>query len=191
MNGSPWYTFDAKPGFFFIVMPVPAGALTASAPYVPLEVKSEAADDSGRVIATGLEQFDLQSAGVPMVSLAEGWHEPEYDPRTARSWRWTSEHGVLWVRPIGRDVTLRLTGESPLRYFTAAPSVTVSVAGRQVARFEPSTDFTQDVVLPADALASVQGRVVIDTDKWFVPADRDAVPDRRHLALRIYSLSVR
>ena len=118
MNGSPWYTFDAKPGFFFIVMPVPAGALTASAPYVPLEVKSEAADDSGRVIAVGLEQFDLQSAGVPMVSLAEGWHEPEYDPRTARSWRWVSEQGVLWVRPIGRDVTLRLTGESPLRYFS-------------------------------------------------------------------------
>ena len=188
LNGSPWYTFDAKPGFFFIVMPVPAGALTASAPYVPLEVTSEAADDSGRVIAVGLEQFDLQSAGVPMVSLAEGWHEPEYDPRTARSWRWVSEHGVLWVRPIGRDVTLRLTGESPLRYFSAAPSVTVSVAGRQVARFAPSTDFTQDVVLPADALASVQGRVVIETDKWFVPADRDAVPDRRHLALRIYSL---
>ena len=47
LNGSPWYTFDAKPGFFFIVMPVPAGALTASAPYVPLEVKSDAADDSG------------------------------------------------------------------------------------------------------------------------------------------------
>jgi hypothetical protein len=191
LNATPWYTFDAKPGFFFIVMPVPAGALAASAPYVPLEVTAHAADDSGRVIAAGLEQFDLQSAGVPMVSLAEGWHEPEYDPRTSRSWRWVSERGVLWVRPIGRGVTLRLTGESPLRYYATAPSVLVSVGGREVARFQPSADFTQDVVLPADALASAEGRVVIETDKWFVPAERDAVADRRHLALRIYSLSVR
>jgi hypothetical protein len=46
-------------------------------------------------------------------------------------------------------------------------------------------------VLPADALASADGRVVIECDKWFVPGDRDAAADRRHLALRIYSLGVR
>ena len=46
-------------------------------------------------------------------------------------------------------------------------------------------------MLPADALASADGRVVIESDKWFVPGDRDAAPDRRHLALRIYSFSVR
>ena len=143
------------------------------------------------MIAVGLEQFDLQSPGVPMIGLAEGWHEPEYDPRTARSWRWVSEQATLWVRPVGRDVTLTLTGESPLRYFDCGAVRHRHVAGRQVARFKPSTDFTQDVVLPADALAAAEGRVVIESDKWFVPADRDAVPDRRHLALRIYSLSVR
>ena len=154
-------------------------------------MKSETAGGSGRAIPAGLEQFDLQSPGVPMVGAAEGWYEPEYNPRTARSWRWVSERGTLWVRPVGRDVTLTLTGESPLRYYDAAPSVTISIAGRQIARYQPSTDFTQDVVLPADALASAEGRVVIESDKFFVPGDRDATADRRHLALRIYSFSVR
>ena len=122
-----------------------------------------------------------------MVGLVDGWQEPEYDPRTARSWRWMSERGTLWVRPIGRDVTLTLTGESPLRYFDAAPSVTISVGGREVARFQPSADFTQEIVLPADALAAADGNVVIESDKWFVPGDRDGTADRRHLALRIYA----
>jgi len=58
-------------------------------------------------------------------------------------------------------------------------------------RFQPSTDFTEDIVLPADALASADGRVVVESDKWFVPGDRDGSGDRRHLALRIYSFSVR
>ena len=153
-------------------------------------MRADSADGTRREIAVGLEQFDLQPPGVPMVGLAEGWHEPEYDPRTARSWRWVSERGTLWVRPIGRDVILTLTGESPLRYYDAAPSVTISAGGRQLARFQPSTDFRQDVVLPFDALASADGRVVIESDKWFVPGDRDGSADRRHLALRIYSWSV-
>jgi hypothetical protein len=159
--------------------------------YIALEVKSETVDGSGREIPVGLEQFDLQPPGTPMVGAETGWQEPEYNPLTARSWRWTTERATLWVRPIGRDVTLTLTGESPLRYFDAAPAVTVTVAGRQIARFNPSADFTQDIVLPADALASAGGRVVIESDKWFVPGQRGGPPDQRHLALRIYSYSVR
>jgi len=190
LDGRPLHSLEVKPGFFFARVPIP-DALTASDSYGRLEVKSEAADGSGRVIRAGLEQFDLQPRGVPMAGLADGWHEPEYDPRTARSWRWVSERGTLWVRPIGRDVTLTLTGESPLRYYDAAPSVTISVGSRQVARYQPSADFTQDVVLPADALASADGNVVIECNKWFVPGDRDGTADRRRLALRIYSWSVR
>jgi hypothetical protein len=97
----------------------------------------------------------------------------------------------LWVRPIGRDVTLTLSGESPLRYFDQAPAVTVSAGSREISRFNPSTDFTHSVVLPADALAAAEGRVAINSDRAFVPAERGGPPDRRRLALRIYSYSVK
>ena len=46
-------------------------------------------------------------------------------------------------------------------------------------------------MLPADALAEADGRVAIISDKFFVPAERDGSPDKRHLALRIYSYAVR
>ncbi len=190
LNGATIDAIDAKPGFFFRVVSLPAGSLDGSG-YIPLQVGAEPADGSNRMLPVGLEQFDLQSHGTPMLGAEEGWYEPEYDPRTARAWRWVAEKATLWVRPVGRDVTLTLSGESPLRYYDAAPNVTVSVAGREVARFRPSTDFTQDVVLPADALAGAGGRVVIASDRFFVPADRDGSLDKRHLALRIYSYAVR
>jgi hypothetical protein len=191
LNGASLETFETKPGYFFRLLPLPAGALTGAAGYLPLEVKSAAADGSSRMLSVGLEQFDVQSMGAPMVGAQEGWFEPEYDPRTARAWRWSSEKAVLWVRPAGRNVTLTFSGESPLRYYDPAPTVTVSVAGREITRFSPAADFTQSVVLPADALAAADGHVVIASDKFFVPAERGGSADKRHLALKIYSYAVR
>jgi hypothetical protein len=138
-----------------------------------------------------LEQFDVQSAGVPMVGAESGWYEPEYNPRTAQAWRWASERATLWVRPIGRDVTLTITGESPLRYFDRPPAVVVAAGARELGRFAPSSDFAQSFVLPADALAAADGRVTISTDSSFIPAERGGPPDRRRLSLRIYSFGVK
>jgi hypothetical protein len=102
-----------------------------------------------------------------------------------------SERATLWVRPLGRDVTLTLTGESPLRYFDRPSRVTISVAGREVGRFALSADFTHTAILPAGALEASAGQVIVESDQSFVPAERDGVLDRRRLALRIYSFDVR
>jgi len=190
LRGQPLETFEVKPGFFSRRIALRPGLL-ADIGYLPLEVASHAANGAKGTVPVGLEQFDVQSPGMPMIAVDEGWYEPEYNPRTSRSWRWTSETAVLWVRPIGRNLTLTISGESPLRYFDAAPAVLVSVGDREVARFNPSSDFVQSIVLPADALAVADGRVVMTSDKFFVPAERDRSQDQRHLALRIYSYSVR
>jgi hypothetical protein len=85
---------------------------------------------------------------------------------------------------------LTLSGESPLRYYDAAPVVIVTVDGGEVARFRPSADFTEQVVLPADALERANGQVVLTSDKFFIPAERAGLADKRHLALRMYSYRV-
>ena len=181
LNGSPVETFQAPNGYFFRLLTLPAGALTAGPPYAPLAVTS-----AGQV---KLEQFDAQPPAVPMSAYGPGWFEPEYNPELGRAWRWTSEKSELWVRPVGRDVTLRLAGESPLRYFDAAPHIRALIGDREIAAFDPSSDFEQAITLPADLLAAANGRVVLESSKFFVPAAAGAA-DVRHLALRIYRVGV-
>jgi hypothetical protein len=178
--------WEAGPGFFFRKLPIVAGTLNGDG-YVPLSVRAA----GGPSQPVSLEQFDLQPDGVEMAGFAEGWQEPEFNATTARAWRWMSERAVVWARPIAADVTLTMSGESPLRYFDSAPTVRVSIHGQELARFSPADDFTQDVRLPASLLEAAEGRVVIESDRWFVPAERGGSADRRHLALRIYQLRVK
>jgi hypothetical protein len=179
LNGSPLETFQVPPGFFMRVLTLPGGALGGDAPYQPLEVTS--------VGELSLEQFDAQPPGVPMFAYDRGWHEPEFNLSEARAWRWTSENSDLWVRPIGRPVTLRLLGENPLRYFDAPPHVRVLAGGREIAAFDPAGDFEQTITIPPDVLDAAGGKITLDTSKFFVPGGGG---DQRHLALRVYRVSV-
>jgi hypothetical protein len=172
----------APDSYFFKVMDLPAGAVAGSTAYVPFEVSSDG--------LLSLEQFDAQPPGVPMFGYAAGWFEPEYSPETGRAWRWTSNKSELWVRPIGRPVILRLSGESPLRYYGVAPRVRVLIGTTELAAFDPSSDFEQTVTLPADLLAAANGRVTLESSKFFVPGGAGGGGDRRPLALKIYRVSV-
>lgn len=178
------------PGFFLVRARIPAGALASDKTmYLPLEVTARPASGD-RPVPVALEQFDLQSAAVPSFGYDAGWQEPEFNPATGAQWRWMGPAATLWVRPIGRDVSLTLSGESPLRYYDRPPVVRVLVGGRELARFEPAADFTQAIVLPATALDAAQGKVTLASDLSFVPADRERTADRRQLALRIYGVAV-
>jgi hypothetical protein len=64
----------------------------------------------------------------------------------------------------------------------------VSIGRQEVARFSPSSDFSERARLPAALLAAHDGRVVVEADKWFVPAERGSSADKRHLALRMYQV---
>jgi hypothetical protein len=183
-------SWTVAPGFFFRHVALPPGTLSGTG-YVPLRLSALAADGSGRQVEVKLEQFDVQSNGVEMLGYIDGWQEPEYNPRTSRSWRWMSERARLWVRPVGRDVALTLTGESPLRYFDEAPTVRILAAGAEVARFSPVADFEQRVVIPARALTASGGLIAVESSLWFTPAERGEGADRRHLALRIYSAELK
>jgi hypothetical protein len=179
LNGSPLESVAVPPGFFMRLIELPPGALDRPAAYQPLDVTS--------VGQVSLEQFDAQPPGVPMFAYDRGWHEPEFSSAEGRAWRWTSESSDLWVRPVGRAVTLRLAGENPRRYFDAAPHVRVVVGGREVGAFDPAADFEQTFVLPAELLDAAKGRVTIESSKFFVPGGGG---DQRHLALRVYRVSV-
>ena len=126
-----------------------------------------------------------------MFGFDRGWHEMEYNPATGRTWRWTSDAAALWIRHAGRDLTVRIRGENPLRYFDAAPAVVVRAGSAEVGRFAPDADFDRTFRVPAAALDASDGRLTLTTDRTFVPDDREHNGDRRRLGLRIYAVEIK
>jgi hypothetical protein len=181
-------SWTVAPGFFFRLITLPTGALAGHG-YLPLQVSAASAGEPGQLVPVSLEQFDLQPDGTVMIGFVDGWHEPEHDPITARFWRWMSRTGTIWVRPVGREVTITIAGESPLRYFPRPPAVRVLAGGVELARFSPTSDFTQEIKLSPVALEASLGQIVIESDLWFTPAEQSGSADRRQLALRVYSVS--
>jgi hypothetical protein len=189
VDDRPVATLTIQPGFFLHSQTLPAGTLSGGDRFARLNVRAESTT-AGPAPRVAVEQFNLQNSDIVQFGFDEGWYEPEYNPQTARSWRWMSERATLRVLNAGRNVTVRIEGESPLRYFRSAPLLSVSVAGRRFAELRPESGFVITVNVPNDLLASSDGRVILESSEMFIPGDREGSADRRHLALRIYTVSV-
>jgi hypothetical protein len=187
LDQRPALTLDVQAGSFFGFHRLAAGALAGTGRYSELTATAVAGEGASPPIA--IEQFDLQDPGIVQLGFDEGWQEPEYNPRTGRSWRWMSERATLAVMSGGRDVTLRITGESSLRYFSRPSRLSVAVGAETLSVLELASDFTKHVTIPAALLARSNGRVTLGADQMFIPGDRHGSADRRHLAVRIYSVT--
>jgi hypothetical protein len=97
---------------------------------------------------------------------------------------------VLRVRAARGGVRVRVRGESPLKYFDAAPEITFAAGGRVIERLRPAADWTWDVEVPADALAASNGDLTIATNHVFVPSEVTGSPDTRRLGLRIFAVDI-
>ncbi|MEO7274485.1 MAG: hypothetical protein ABIX28_14915, partial [Vicinamibacterales bacterium] len=181
-------TFDVTPGFFLRFEPIAAGRLVGEGTFAKLAVRASHTG-GGAVPPIAIEQFDLQPPGVSELGFDAGWHEPEYNPATGRSWRWMSERATVAVRGGEGDVVLRISGEATRRYFPRASRFTVSVSGQAVGSSDIGQDFTIEVRVPRALLANGDGRVSFETDQKFIPGDREGTADRRHLGVRLYSVT--
>ena len=186
IDGRPVAQWDATPGFFLHEFDVPADSLAGDGPLARLTIESRSAPTP---VPTAIEQFDLQSAGAMMWAYDEGWQEAEYNP-TRGVWRWTSDRSTLRIIDASTPVAITLRVERPTRYFDQHPIVRMKAADRVLGetRFEGSELWSVNV--PLDALHAASGRIVIETDLTFVPAERDGVADRRRLGLRVFGVNV-
>ena len=76
--------------------------------------------------------------------------------------------------------------------FSRPTRVTVRVGDRVVARSTVNSRFTAQAEIPADLLTGDETAIVVESDQFFVPAERSRrTLDRRHLALRVYEVQLR
>ncbi len=176
---------------FLQVIALAPGELRGEGEHATVHVTARDAAGTARVVDVAIEHFDVQSPGAALAGFDRGWHMPELDPSGGRTWRWTDQVAELRAEGFGRDVELVIRGESPLRYFQTSPRVVVRAGRTELASFRPDADFEWVIVVPSVTLAASEGRVTIESDRWFIPDEVSGNGDRRRLALRIYSVEPR
>jgi hypothetical protein len=182
IDDRPVDQLSVPPGFFLRFLSLPEDALAGVGRYAHLSV----AAGQSRV---AVEQFDAQSSPRGVFGFGEGWHEMEYNPATGRSWRWISEQGVIRTRAQHGAMTLRMAGET--EGFFRATNVSVRVGVRAIAGWAVGSQFAVETEIPASALENDETSIVIESDQFFVPAERSRrSQDRRHLALRVNEVTL-
>lgn len=183
-------TFDVPAGGrVFKRIALEAGTLEGDEPFSMLVASYQGSD--GRPQRVRLTQLMVASPDSVFHVEHAGWNEVEYSDQMQRRWRWTTARAETFVNAAGRDLTLTLRGESPLRYFDVPPHVTIRAGSQVLATATPSSDFELNVKVPSAALAASDGMLTIETDQSFVPHERSGSPDRRTLGLRIFEMSIR
>jgi MFS family permease len=190
IDNRPINRWEVPPGSsFFKRLTLPPGMLSSSSTFNRLVASYRS--PKGRPEKIRLTQFAVAPPEALFFIQHAGWNEIEYSPQMQRRWRWTTGRATTFVNSAGRDITLTLSGEAPLRYFDSPPNVSVR-AGQQVfARASPTTDFELQAKIPAAALAAADGMITIETDRTFVPSERSESGDRRTLGLRIFTFEIR
>jgi hypothetical protein len=190
LDGAAVETADIAPGFFLRMITLPPGRLTGGGRHARLTIHAEMAAPAGASAGSNgtpdvaIEQFDARPSGQLVYGFEDGWHELEYNPATGRSWRWMSERGALRVRSQGEALTLTLSGETET--FSRPSKVVIRAGSRVIAEPQFGPTFAAEIAIPAGALPSGEGTIVIETDQVYVPAEQSGrTRDRRHLGLKV------
>ena len=186
VDGRDVAQWESPPGFFLQHITLPAGTVAGEG-FASLTIR--ALSGKGGSSDTAIEQFDVQSSGALMWGYDEGWHEAEYSPRIGL-WRWTSERATLRILNASAPVVVTLNVESPERYFDAPPTVRMLAGDQLLGETTFSDSEVWQVVVPLEALRQADGRIRLETNQWFVPADMDDVSDARRLGLRVFGVNV-
>jgi hypothetical protein len=186
LDDRPVARWTATAGFFVHEVALPPGSLEGDGPLARLTIWSESA---GVRVVTAIEQFDLQSSGTLMWAYDAGWHEAEYTPALG-VWRWASDRSTLRIVDASGPVRVTLRVEPPRRYFDEDPVVRLRAGTRALGESRFVDTSILSVLIPLETLVETDGRVTIETDRTFVPAERGGAPDRRRLGLRVFDVNI-
>ncbi len=188
-NLADTWTVPAGAKTFLRFVTLPGRAFASGTSYVHLRVENRSLD-GGPAPEIAIRQFDARSVSGLVYGLGEGWHEAEASPEGGQTWRWTSGKSLLELRGTAQRSSLVLRGESPLRYFDAAPSVRITSGNRLLREFRPTDDFEMTIELPADIWRDGSATVAIEVDRVYLPGVVEGTDDRRRLGLRLFDARI-
>jgi hypothetical protein len=120
-----------------------------------------------------------------MPALHGGFFRRETDGE-GHSWNWMGARGEIDLPRTPGGARLHLAGWVPREHLRAAPSVRVTLAGRELDHFTVEREVARDIVLPDALVGGGPTTLVIETSEAAVPPG-----DSRSLGLAVRRLDWR
>jgi hypothetical protein len=165
---------------------------TATVPrdkYVPLVIRSVPVG-GGKRVPVAIEQFDFGSPDRTSVSFGDGWHEPELDTGTGRTWRWAAGRAEVLVSSRRERSRLVLRAAAPRAIREQNVTVRIRAGAKVLDEFKAGRNIRRVVSLAERPLDPADEVFTIECSSEFVPAERGDSPDRRRLCLQVFEFSV-
>ena len=97
---------------------------------------------------------------------------------------------MLTLHGTPQPLVLTLRGESPLRYVPTAPTVVVTAGSRTLDSFQPNDDFSREIRVPVEVWQDGEARIVMTTDRVYLPGPAEGTADSRRLGLRLFDTQI-
>ncbi|MBI2221494.1 MAG: DUF2029 domain-containing protein [Acidobacteria bacterium] len=161
--------------------------LAGNGPYATVSIRSAPDTATDQFIPVTVEHFDYQPDDGTLFTFASGWHEPELDRRTGRTWRWASRRATMLVhRRPGTEIEFELSGSTPRARHADTAEIQLVSGNRVLARLSGGLQFSRRVVVPSDVSQSCDIEVAIESASWFVPYETGESADQRELAVQVF-----
>ena len=126
----------------------------------------------------------------PKIGYAAGFYDEERNAG-GDAWRWMGPEGVVRLKNTGREMTLTITGSSPLNPLKGTPTVTISLNGQQLEQFPGAEAIRkQYAITPTQQGPGEYSELRIASSKSFVPQEvNPQFQDTRRLAFSLGGLT--
>ena len=115
------------------------------------------------------------STAAPAIDIVyeKGFYPEEKDAKAGTIWRWMGTEGKVKVKNTKKDMILKIAGNVPLEHFPQPPTITVSINGEELEKFNATEGLMEKAyTIPAAKLGSGDyAEVKITSTKAFVPKD--------------------
>jgi serine/threonine protein kinase len=128
--------------------------------------------------------------GVPRVIYGTGFYGEER--LNGKAWHWMAEEGVVKLRNLRSDMTLRIAGRAPLDAMPAPPTMKISLNGEELEELVPPGNiFVKEYQIPSAKLgAGAWSELRISTTTVIVPSElKKKLNDNRRLGFQVYELT--
>lgn len=124
------------------------------------------------------------------IKYERGFHGMEKNP-DGSSWQWMDQEGVVKLKTMGRDMTLKIVGRAPFEYLNKPTAIKLTLNGEPLDELQAGAkEVTKEYVVPAAKQSGEWVELHLSASQTLVPKDTiKGSNDPRKLSFSIHQLT--